>query len=126
VKEIEAKDGHVSTGFLGMPHILFALADNGRLDVAYRLLLTDSYPCWAYMIRKGATTWWERWNSDSGDPDMNSFNHYAFGSVLAWVYRYAAGIDTEPDGPGFRQIVIHPRTAGPITHPRGEIRFGVR
>ncbi|HUD98000.1 MAG TPA: family 78 glycoside hydrolase catalytic domain [Bryobacteraceae bacterium] len=120
VKEIEAKQWHVSTGFLGTPHLLFALAENGRVDVAYRLLLTETYPSWGYMIRKGATTWWERWNSDSGDPAMNSFNHYAFGSVVAWIYRYVAGIGTETSGPGFREIVIHPRTAGPITHARGE------
>ncbi len=120
VKEIEAKGWHVSTGFLGTPHILFALAESGHIDVAYRLLLTETYPSWGYMIRKGATTWWERWNSDSGDPAMNSFNHYAFGSVVAWIYRYVAGIDTEAGGPGFREIVIRPRTAGPITHARGE------
>jgi len=51
---------------------------------------------------------WERWNGDTGDPSMNSYNHYAFGSVMAWVYRYAAGIDTTPDSPGFKEIVIHP------------------
>ncbi len=120
VQEIAARGGHVSTGFLGTPHLLFALADNGRTDVAYRLLLNETYPSWGYMLDKGATTWWERWNSDSGDPSMNSFNHYAFGSVVAWVYRYVAGIDTAMDGPGFRQIVIHPRTEGPITQARGE------
>jgi alpha-L-rhamnosidase len=110
----------VPDALLGTPHLLFALADNGRLDAAYRLLLTDTYPSWGYMIRKGATTWWERWNSDSGDPAMNSFNHYAFGSVVAWVYRYVAGIDTERTTPGFRQVIIRPRTTGPITHARGE------
>jgi len=120
VKEIDARGGHVSTGFLGTPHLLFALADNGRTDVAYRLLLNETYPSWGYMLGKGATTWWERWNSDSGDPSMNSFNHYAFGSVVAWVYRYVAGIDMAMDGPGFRQIAIHPRTDGPITQARGE------
>jgi alpha-L-rhamnosidase len=76
--------------------------------VAYRLLLNETYPSWGYMLSKGATTWWERWNGDTGDPAMNSYNHYAFGSVIAWVYRYAAGIDTTLDGPGFREIVIHP------------------
>ena len=77
-------------------------------DVAYRLLLNDTYPSWGYMLSKGATTWWERWNGDTGDPSMNSYNHYAFGSVIAWVYRYAAGIDTTPDSPGFKEIVVHP------------------
>ena len=59
------------------------------------------------MLSKGATTWWERWNGDSGDPAMNSFNHYAFGSVVAWVYRSVAAIDA--GAPGFKQIVIRPR-----------------
>jgi alpha-L-rhamnosidase len=62
--------------------------------VAFKLLLSDTYPSWGYMVKKGATTWWERWNGDTGDPSMNSYNHYAFGSVMAWVYRRAAGIDT--------------------------------
>jgi alpha-L-rhamnosidase len=72
------------------------------------------------MLAKGATTWWERWNGDTGDPSMNSFNHYAFGSVMAWVYRYAAGIDTLPNAPGFREIVVHPRLDGRMTHARAE------
>ena len=108
VKDIEGRGWHLSTGFLGTPFLLFTLADHGRADVAYRLLLNDSYPSWGYMLSKGATTWWERWNGDTGDPAMNSYNHYAFGSVIAWVYRYAAGIDTTPESPGFKEIVIHP------------------
>jgi alpha-L-rhamnosidase len=60
------------------------------------------------MVKKGATTWWERWNGDTGDPSMNSYNHYAFGSVMAWVYRRAAGIDTDAAGPGFHHLTVHP------------------
>jgi alpha-L-rhamnosidase len=60
------------------------------------------------MVKKGATTWWERWNGDTGDPAMNSYNHYAFGSVMAWVYRRAAGIDTDATGPGYHHLTIHP------------------
>src|SRR5207253_2567508 len=108
VKHIEARNWHLSTGFLGTPFLLSTLADHGRSDVAYRLLLNETYPSWGYMLSKGATTWWERWNGDTGDPAMNSYNHYAFGSVVAWVYRYVAGIDAAPDAPGFREIVIHP------------------
>jgi alpha-L-rhamnosidase len=118
VKDIEAHGWHLTTGFLGTPHLLFVLADNGRTDVAYRLLLNETYPSWGYMLSKGATTWWERWNGDSGDPAMNSFNHYAFGSVVAWVYRYVAGIDTAADG-GFHHIVIHPRMDARMTHASG-------
>ncbi len=120
VKDIEAHEWHLTTGFLGTPHLLFVLADNGRTDVAYRLLLNETYPSWGYMIRNGATTWWERWNSDKGDPAMNSFNHYAFGSVMAWVYRYVAGIDTAPDAPGFKKIIIRPRLDGRMKQARGE------
>ena len=120
VKDIEDHNWHLTTGFLGTPHLLFVLADNGRTDVAYRLLLNETYPSWGYMLSKGATTWWERWNSDTGDPAMNSFNHYAFGSVMAWVYRYVAGIDTAPGAPGFHQIVIRPRLDDRLTSARGE------
>jgi alpha-L-rhamnosidase len=120
VKDIDAHEGHLTTGFLGTPHLLFVLAENGRADVAYKLLLTETYPSWGYMLKKGATTWWERWNGDTGDPAMNSFNHYAFGSVVAWVYQSVAGIDTDPDAPGFKKISIRPITGGPITQARGE------
>jgi alpha-L-rhamnosidase len=120
VKDIEARNWHLSTGFLGTPFLLFTLADHGRSDVAYRLLLNDTYPSWGYMLSKGATTWWERWNGDTGDPAMNSYNHYAFGSVIAWVYRYAAGIDTTLDAPGFKEIVVHPHLDARMTSARVE------
>ena len=120
VQDIEARNWHLSTGFLGTPFLLFTLADHGRSDVAYRLLLNDTYPSWGYMLSKGATTWWERWNGDTGDPSMNSYNHYAFGSVIAWVYRYAAGIDTTPNAPGFKEIVIHPHLDSRMPSARTE------
>jgi alpha-L-rhamnosidase len=120
VKDIEAHQWHLSTGFLGTPFLLFSLADHGRTDVAYRLLLNDTYPSWGYMLSKGATTWWERWNGDTGDPAMNSYNHYAFGSVVAWVYRYAAGIDTTADSPGFKEIIVHPHLDARMPSARAE------
>src|SRR5581483_10718895 len=120
VKDIESRNWHLSTGFLGTPFLLFTLTDHGRSDVAYKLLLNDTYPSWGYMLSKGATTWWERWNGDTGDPSMNSYNHYAFGSVVAWVYRDLVGIDTAADGTGFQHIVIHPRTDAMMDHASGE------
>jgi alpha-L-rhamnosidase len=120
VKDIEGRGWHLSTGFLGTPFLLFTLSDHNRSDVAYRLLLNETYPSWGYMLSKGATTWWERWNGDTGDPSMNSYNHYAFGSVMAWVYRYAAGIDTSLDAPGFKRIVIHPHVDARMPAVRGE------
>jgi alpha-L-rhamnosidase len=120
VNEIESRDWHLSTGFLGTPFLLFTLADHGRTDVAYRLLLNDTYPSWGYMLSSGATTWWERWNGDSGDAAMNSYNHYAFGSVVAWVYRYVAGIDTAANSPGFKRIVVHPHLNSHLTFSKAE------
>jgi alpha-L-rhamnosidase len=108
VKDIESRGNHLTTGFLGTPFLMFVLDENGRADVAYKLLLQDTYPSWGYMVRKGATTWWERWNGDTGDPAMNSYNHYAFGSVMAWVFRRVAGIDTDPAGAGFHHLAISP------------------
>ncbi len=119
VKDIDAHGGHLTTGFLGTPFLLFSLSEHGRSDVAYRLLLNETYPSWGYMLSKGATTWWERWNGDTGDPAMNSYNHYAFGSVVAWVYRIVAGIDTVPIGAGFHQVLIRPHPDPRLTHARG-------
>ena len=120
VKDIEAHQNHLTTGFLGTPFLLFVLDEHGRSDVAYRLLLNETYPSWGYMVRKGATTWWERWNGDTGDPGMNSYNHYAFGSVMAWVYRRVAGIDTDASGAGFHHLVIHPHVEAGLTHAHAE------
>jgi alpha-L-rhamnosidase len=120
VKDIESRNWHLSTGFLGTPFLLFTLANHGRTDLAYRLLLTETYPSWGYMLSKGATTWWERWNGDTGDPSMNSYNHYAFGSVMAWVYRDVGGIDTTADSPGFKEIIVHPHLDSRMTSARAE------
>ncbi len=107
---LEANHWRLGTGFLGTPYLLSALTDTGRADVAYRLLLNTEYPSWGYLVEHGATTMWERWNGDQmrGDPSMNSYNHYAYGAVADWIYRYAAGIDTVATDPGFHTILLHP------------------
>ncbi len=90
---------------------MIELSNSGHSDVAYRLLLQNTYPSWGYMIEHGATTMWERWNGDQmmGDPSMNSYNHYAYGAVAEWLYRYAAGIDESTEDPGFHRIILHPQ-----------------
>jgi alpha-L-rhamnosidase len=110
VARLEANHWRLGTGFLGTPYLLSALTDTGHADVAYRLLLSTDYPSWGYLVEHGATTMWERWNGDQmrGDPTMNSYNHYAYGAVADWIYRYAAGIDTVPADPGFHTILLHP------------------
>ncbi len=111
VGEIEGRGGVLSTGFLGTPFSLDVLADIGRADLVYDLLLRTEFPSWGYMIAKGATTIWERWNGDTGDVAMNSFNHYALGAVAGFLFRRVAGI--EPAAPGFREI-----TVAPVLDPR--------
>jgi alpha-L-rhamnosidase len=110
VDRLEANHWRLGTGFLGTPYLLGALTDTGHADVAYRLLLSTEYPSWGYLVEHGATTMWERWNGDQmrDDPSMNSYNHYAYGAVADWIYRYAAGIDTVPAEPGFHVIRLHP------------------
>jgi alpha-L-rhamnosidase len=126
VKNIEEHDNHLTTGFLGTPFLMFVLDENDRSDLAFKLLLSDTYPSWGYMVKKGATTWWERWNGDTGDPSMNSYNHYAFGSVMAWVYRRAAGIDTDATGPGYHHLTISPHfdSALPQLHTEYDSAYG--
>jgi len=116
--DIAARDNHLSTGFLGTAWLMPVLSENNLNGTAYRLLLNDTYPSWGYMVRKGATTIWERWNGDTGDPGMNSFNHYAFGVVVEWLYRDVAGIDQSPGSAGFKEIVIHPRPGPGLTWAR--------
>ncbi len=119
IKDIEAHNNHLTTGFLGTPFLMFVLDENGRSDIAFKLLLQDTYPSWGYMVKKGATTWWERWNGDTGDPSMNSYNHYAFGSVMAWVFRRVAGIDST-DGSGFHHITVTPHFDAALPQLRTE------
>lgn len=121
----------LSTGFLGTPLALDALVDTGHARLAFDLLLRTDYPSWGYMVRRGATTTWERWNGDTGDVSMNSFNHYALGAVCAFLYRRVAGV--EPTAPGYRTFrvapLIDPRipSAGAtVDSPNGRIDIGWR
>lgn len=106
VADIRRRGTLLSTGFLGTPFSLDALADNGQDSVVYDLLLRTDFPSWGYMIRKDATTIWERWNGDVGDVSMNSFNHYALGAVTGFVFRRIAGI--EPIRAGFLSFRFDP------------------
>ena len=106
---------HLRTGFVGTPYLCRVLSNHGANDLAYRLLLNEDYPSWLYAVNLGATTIWERWNSL--DPDgtisstgMNSLNHYAYGSIVEWMYRDMCGLNPSAGDDrvtGFR----HPRIA---------------
>jgi len=111
VSNIEAKGNHLSTGFLGVKLLNNVLSSAGHDDLAYKLLLQESFPSWGYSIRQGATTIWERWDGwtrDKGfqDPGMNSFNHYSLGSVGEWMYSTVGGI--RMISPGYKKFAIHP------------------
>jgi alpha-L-rhamnosidase len=110
IEKIKENHWLLGTGFLGTPYLLEVLTDTGHSDVAYRLLLNRDYPSWGYLIDHGATTTWERWNGDQmrGDPSMNSYNHYAYGAVAEWMYRYGAGVDALAADAGFHAIYLHP------------------
>ena len=115
LNELVKRAGHLETGFVGTPYFLYALSDNGYAETAYDLLLRREYPSWLYPISKGATTVWEHWDGIKPDgtmwsTDMNSFNHYAYGAVADWMYGAAAGINSDPDRPGFEHIIFRPVT----------------
>ncbi|MBQ8047265.1 MAG: family 78 glycoside hydrolase catalytic domain [Prevotella sp.] len=118
----------LSTGFVGTAIINTTLSRFGLTDLAYDLLLQRNNPSWLYPIDQGATTMWERWNSYTkesgfGDPGMNSFNHYAYGAVGEWMYRYMTGIEYDPEKPGFKHIVLQPQPDRRKTMPSGQERI---
>ena len=120
---LEENGNHLTTGFLGTPVLCRALADGGRLDLAYTLLLREDFPSWLYQVKQGATTVWEHWDGIKPDgtmwsPNMNSFNHYAYGAVGEWIYATVGGIAPDPDSPGFRSFLLAPRPGGGITHAK--------
>jgi alpha-L-rhamnosidase len=129
VNNIKSYNYHLTTGFLGTPFLNPVLSRFGQNEVAYKLLLQETYPSWIYPIKAhGATTIWERWDSmkpDSTfqDPGMTSFNHYAYGAVGDWMYRNIAGIDTkEFEGAGYKNIIIKPQIGGGLSYAKGSLK----
>jgi len=113
VDYLDKNSWHLKTGFLGTPYLCHVLSRNGRADVGYKLLLATDYPSWLYQVTKGATTIWEHWDGIKEDssfksPEMNSFNHYAYGAIGDWMYREAAGLDMDENNPGYKHSVIKP------------------
>ncbi|WP_080905111.1 alpha-L-rhamnosidase [Parabacteroides sp. Marseille-P3160] len=101
--------GHVSTGVLGIQHLMRGLTEYGRTDLAYKIATNITYPSWGYMIQKGATTIWELWNGDTADPAMNSGNHVMLlGDLLIWFYEDLAGIKNDPSSVGYKKLLMSP------------------
>ena len=112
-RDVVRRGNKLTTGFVGAGHLLPALSEAGRSELAHALMLQDQFPSWLYTVKNGATTIWERWDGwrhDKGfqDPGMNSFNHYAFGAVGEWLYGNLAGIAQAEDSVGWDRIVIRP------------------
>lgn len=125
-RDILTRDTHLSTGFVGTPYLPHVLTAAGRLDLAYALLRQRTWPSWLYPVTQGATTIWERWDGwthDRGfqDPGMNSFNHYAYGAIGEWLYATVAGIDADPEQPGYRHLILRPRPGGGLTAARAAL-----
>ncbi len=121
VENIKSYGNHLTTGFLGTPYLCHVLSRFGRTDIAFTLLMQETYPSWLYPVKMGATTIWERWDGIKPDstfqvPSMNSYNHYAYGAIGDWMYRVVAGLDTYEDGPGYKHIKIEPHIGGGLTN----------
>lgn len=121
------KNNHLATGFLGTPLITPVLTALGRTDLAYEVLLQETYPGWLFSVKNGATTIWERW--DSWTPEhgfnsegMNSFNHYAYGSVIEWFYDTVAGLRPDAAAPGWKHFHIAPEPGGGLTHAKATVQ----
>ncbi|WP_372637231.1 family 78 glycoside hydrolase catalytic domain [Cohnella sp.] len=125
LNELVVRNGHhLDTGFVGTPYLCIALSENGYHETALKLLLQDTYPSWLYSITKGATTIWEHWDGIKPDgsfwsDDMNSYNHYAYGAIGDWMYRYVAGLDMDESEPAYKRAKIRPGCAnGELTFAR--------
>lgn len=121
---VKSYGNHLTTGFLGTPYLCHVLTRFGYTDVAYSLLMQETYPSWLYPVKMGATTIWERWDGVKPDstfqtPGMNSFNHYAYGAIGDWMYRVIAGI--QEAAPGYKKITIAPQPGGGLSNATGEL-----
>lgn len=126
VANVKDYGNHLTTGFLGTPYLCQVLSRFGYDDIAYTLLLQDTYPSWLYPVKMGATTIWERWdgikpNGSFQTTDMNSFNHYAYGAIGDWMYRNIAGIDTKESGAGYKAITIAPHPGGKLSYASAKL-----
>lgn len=124
VNDIKAHGNTLTTGFIGTPYINMVLSDTGNADMAYTLFEQTAYPSWLYPVLQGATTIWERWNSYTikdgfGDVEMNSFNHYSYGSIQEWMFSYCLGIQRDEKSPGYRHFILQPQPGGHLDYVKG-------
>jgi alpha-L-rhamnosidase len=121
VRDVRARGEHLSTGNIATKYVLEVLSSHGHHDLACRVASASTYPSWGYMLSRGATTIWERWEHATGGA-MNSHNHPMLGSVGAWFYRHVAGLRVADDAFGSDHFIIEPRPAGGITNASASLR----
>ena len=113
-------DYRIGTGFLTTWQLLQVLTKHGYTDTAYKMLENTKQPGWLYEVSKGATTTWENWYGiDENGVPVDSHNHYAPGSVVAWLFKYCAGI--RPLTPGFGKVLVAPTPGGSLTWAKAEM-----
>lgn len=143
---VDRAEGAVSTGFLGTPLVLPALSRHGHIDTAYTMLLRTGPRSWLYQVAQGATSMWERWDAirpdgsihdgsmstiedsesdDAHEPHMLSFNHYAYGAVVDWIYRNVVGLSPDANAPGYRTTIVAPRPCVDVTRAAATIATGL-
>ena len=106
---ITLNKGRIPCGVIGVQWIMHTLSDMGRTDVAWLLATNKAYPSWGYMAENGATTTWELWNGNTASPKMNSGNHVMLlGDLVSWIYQDLGGINSDPDNPGYKHIILKP------------------
>jgi len=116
-KILGESNSHVGNGIVGGQWLMRTLTSAGYADVAYTLAAQNTYPSWGYMVEQGATTIWELWNGDRGDPGMNSGNHVMLlGDLIIWFYENLAGIKADPEIPAFKHIIMKPYVLGDLTY----------
>jgi len=115
-KILGESSSHVGNGIIGGQWLMRTLTNTGHADIAYNLATQKSYPSWGYMIESGATTIWELWNGDHGDPAMNSGNHVMLlGDLIIWFYENLAGIRSDTEMNAFKKIIMKPQVIGDLT-----------
>jgi alpha-L-rhamnosidase len=117
---VYTRNTHLTTGILGTKYLFPLLTRTNNSDLAYELATQTTYPSWGYMVENGATTLWELWQNKTG-PSMNSHNHPMFGSIGAWFYNALAGINPDPEKPGFERIVIAPQVVRDLQWAAGSL-----
>lgn len=126
VADIKSRGNKLSTGFVGTPYLLHVLTQAGEIEIATELLFQKQWPSWLYAVTKGATTIWERWDGWTEDKGfqskgMNSFNHYAYGAVGEWLYKTVAGLDLDPENPGYKKSILKPTPIKGLDHASAKL-----